>query len=282
MKFSAPAAAGAAAFVLAAIYLFVSAPPELPDRKGGGKLVPAETALALLDAESASIRSMYTREIVGEGGKHGLAFREDWKREEVKAGPLPALLLRETSARLQLRVPELGLFLGSDYPLVKENLFTGQQAAYYQEVKKTMQPKFYFDAAQGRTTAMFPDRASAKACVTCHNEHPNTPKKDWVLDEAMGATTWSYSGKQVPSETMLRMIAQLRASAVDAYGSYLQKVSKFEAGSRPTVGDKWPREGNYLPDVETFRKAVETANSTRTLNGVLAAMSAAPAGEVKK
>lgn len=282
MKISAPAAVGAGAFVLAAIYLFVSAPPELPDRQGGGKLVPAETALALLDAESASIRSMYTREIVGEGGKHGLAFREDWKKEEVKAGPLPALLLRETSARLQMRVPELALFLGSDYPLVKENLFTGQQAVYYQEVKKTLQPKFFFDAAQGRTTAMFPDRASAKACVTCHNEHPNTPKKDWVLDEPMGATTWSYAGKQVPSETMLRMIAQLRVSAVDAYGSYLQKVSRFEGATRPTVGDKWPREGNYLPDVETFRKAVETANSTRTLNGVLAAVSPPRAPEMKK
>jgi hypothetical protein len=80
---------------------------------------------------------------------------------------------------------------------------------------------------------------------------------------------------------MLRMIAQLRSSAVDAYGSYLQKVAKFEGGTRPTVGDKWPREGNYLPDMETFRKAVETANSTRTLNGVLAAVSAAPV-EVKK
>jgi adenylate cyclase len=282
VKFSASTAAGAAAFVLVGIYLFVSAPPELPDRQGGGKMVPAETALALLDAESASIRAMYTREIVGEGSKQGLAFREDWKREEVAAGPLPALLLRETSARLQLRVPQLALFLGSDFPLVKENLFTGQQAVHYQEVKKTLQPKFYFDAAQGRTTAMFPDRASAKACVTCHNEHPNTPKKDWVLDEPMGATTWSYAGKHVPSETLLRMVGQLRTSAVDAYGSYLQKVSKFEAGKRPVVGEKWPREGNYLPDADTFRKAVEAANSTRTLNGMLAAVSSERVAEVKK
>lgn len=271
MTFSRPAIVGAAAFILAAIYLFASAPPELPDGKGRGQLVPAETVLALLDAENASIRAMYTREIVGEGKKHGLAFREDWKKEDVPAGPLPALMLRETSARLQMRVPELGLFLGSDYPLVKENLFTGAQAAHYQEVKKTGRPKFYFDPAQGRTTAMFPDRASAPACVSCHNEHPNTPKKDWVLNEPMGATTWSYAGKQVPSETMIRMIAQLRNSAVDSYGSYLQKVSRFEAGARPGVGDKWPREGFYLPDLETFRKAVESANSARTLNTLLAA-----------
>lgn len=267
----------AAGFVLLALYLFVSAPPELPDGARGGKAIPAESALALLDAESAAIRALYTREIVGAGTKQGLAFREDWKKDEVRAGPLPALLLRETSNRLQMRVPELSLFLGSDFPLVKENLFTGAQAAHYQEVKKTLRPKFFFDTAQGRTTAMFPDRASAQACVTCHNEHPNTPKKDWVLNEPMGATTWSYAGRQVPSETMLRMIAMLRKSAVDSYGAYLQKVDRFDAAARPAVGDKWPRDGFYLPDLETFRKAVEAQNSAATLNGLFVAVNTSPA-----
>ena len=68
MKLSRPAIVGAAAFVLVAIYLFVSAPPELPDGRGAGKLVPAETALALLDAENASIRAMYTREMWNPAG----------------------------------------------------------------------------------------------------------------------------------------------------------------------------------------------------------------------
>jgi hypothetical protein len=272
----------AAAFVLLAIYLFVSAPPALPDGAGGGKMVPVESVLALLDAENAAIRALYSREIVGEGSKQGLAFKEDWKKDGVAAGPLPALLLRETSNRLQMQVPELGLFLGSDFPLVKENLFKGEQAAHYQEIKKTLKPKFYFDASLGRTTAMFPDRASAPGCVTCHNQHPNTPKKDWVLNEPMGATTWSYAGRQVPSETMLRMVRQLRGSAVDAYGSYLQKVSKFPDETRPAVGDKWPRDGFFLPDLETFRKAVEAQNSARTLNGLMAAVDAQDATGARK
>lgn len=266
--------------VLLGIYLFVSAPPELPDRAvAQGRMVPAETALALLDAENAAIRALYAREIVGEGSKRGLAFREDWKKDGVAAGPLPALLLRETSNRLQMQVPEIGLFLGSDYPLVKENLFKGQQAVHYQEVKKTLRPKFFFDAAQGRTTAMFPDRASAQSCVTCHNEHPATPKKDWVLDEPMGATTWSYAGRQVSSETMLHLVQQLRRSAVDAYGSYLQKVGSFPAEARPAIGDKWPRDGFFLPDRETFRRTVELQNSVKTLNGLFAAADAKAAGE---
>ena len=53
-------------FALAGIYLFVSAPPELPDGTVAGATIPAESALAMLDAESATIRALYTREIVGE------------------------------------------------------------------------------------------------------------------------------------------------------------------------------------------------------------------------
>ena len=98
----------------------------------------------------------------------------------------------------------------------------------------------------------------------------------------MGATTWSYAGKQVPSETMLRMISQLRASAVDAYGSYLQKVRKFEGDKRPAIGDKWPRDGFYLPDLQTFRNAVEAQNSASTLNALFVAVNSTAAGKAKK
>lgn len=272
--------AGAAAFTLLAIYLFVSAPPELPDGVAGGKMIPAETALALLNGENAAIRALYTREIVGEGMKQGLVFREDWKKDGVAAGPLPALLLRETSNRLQMQVPGLGLFLGSDFPLVKENLFTGAQAAHYRDVKTTLKPQFYFDAVQGRTTAMFPDFAVAASCVKCHNEHPDTPKKDWALNDPMGATTWSYAGRQVSSDTLLRMVRELRRSAVEAYGSYLQKVARFD-GAKPGIGEKWPRDGFYLPDLETFRKTVEAQNSVRTLDGLLAAADRATTGPTK-
>lgn len=274
---------GTAALGVLGVYLFVSAPPELADgAPSGSRRVPAETVLSMLDAENAAIRAVYAREIVGEGTRQGLAFREDWKKDGVAAGPLPALLLRETSNRLQMQVPELGLFLGSDYPLVQENLFKGAQAAHYQEVKRTGKPKFFYDAGQARTTAMFPDRASAQSCVTCHNEHPNTPKKDWVLDEPMGATTWSYAGRDVSSETMLMLVQQLRRSAVDAYASYLQKVNTFPAEARPVVGDKWPRDGFYLPDLETFRRTVETQNSVRTLNALFAAADARSAPGAKR
>jgi adenylate cyclase len=256
---------------LAAIYLFVSAPPELPDGESSAAAVPAEAALRILDTESAAIRALYTSRIVGPGQKQGLKFAEDWKKDGVEAGPLPALMLRETSNRLQMRVPELSLFLGSDYPIVKENLFTGEQARYYDTVKRTLAPQYFYDEAQGRSVAMFPDLASAQACVTCHNEHPTSPKTDWVLNEPMGATTWSFAGKAVTAATLLRMIEQLRTSALDSYSAYLEKTRSFPVARRPEIGVKWPTEGLYLPSRDAFRAEMELRNSARTLQSLFAA-----------
>lgn len=283
MRISRQAWIGGAVFALLAIYLFATAPAPLPDgNANGGRTIPAESALALLDAENAAIRAIYTREIVGAGGRQGMQFREDWKKPEVAAGPLPALLLRETSARLQMQVPQLSLFLGSDHPLVRENLFKGEQAQRFEQLRKTLQPQVFFDRSLGRTTAMFPDRASAAACVSCHNTHPAAGKKDWVLNDVMGATTWAYAGREVSTETTLRMVAALRASAVDAYAAYLRKVGSFETTARPAIGDKWPRDGFYLPDRETFRQAVEARNSASTLDGLLAALSRPQPGKEQK
>ena len=35
-------------------------------------------------------------------------------------------------------------------------------------------------------TAVYPDKAVAEACVSCHNHHKDTPKRDFKLDDVMG------------------------------------------------------------------------------------------------
>jgi hypothetical protein len=36
-------------------------------------------------------------------------------------------------------------------------------------------------------TAVYPDYAVAQACITCHNDHKDTPKKDFKMGDVMGA-----------------------------------------------------------------------------------------------
>jgi hypothetical protein len=257
--------------VVAGIYLFVSAPPKLSQLEDGasGVRVPVERFFSLLDTENASIRAMYTAEIVGPGQRNGLKFDEAWKRGEVLAGPLPALFLRETSSLLQRDVVGLNLFLGSDYPIVSANAFKGLQVEVFKKVRADGKAQFFQDPSTRLYTAMFPDVASAKPCVTCHNDHSKSPKKDWVLNDIMGATTWLYPRKSVPLEDVLSTLDALRRAAASTYATYLEKVRLLPASEQPEIGTKWPREGHFLPDVETFSKAIAARNSAFTLGNLL-------------
>ena len=258
-----------AALAVVGIYLFATAPADLDEDSVGARDVPVETLFRLLNAENASIRKIYTAEIVTPGQKAGLRFHEDWKRKDVHAGPLPALLLRETANRLQQRVPELSLFLGSSYPIEVTNKFKGAQQTYFEQIEKDRQPKFFLDASTGRQTAMFADIASAPACVTCHNDHPKSPRKDWKQNDVMGATTWSFPRDKLSTDEVIAILAAYRASALDAYDAYLKKTAGFDDKERPKVGPQWPKDGLFVPDAGTFRDRVEARNSIASLNLLL-------------
>lgn len=263
------------ALAVLGIYLFATAPADLESDRSSGRTVPVETLFRLLDAENASVRKLYTADIVTPGLKNGLKYSEDWKNKDVHAGPLPALVLRETANRLQQRVPELSLFLGSTFPIEASNAFKGSQLAYYDRIDKNRQPQFFLDDSTGRYTAMFADIAGAPACVKCHNEHPKSPRKDWKLDDVMGATTWSFPRKHVTTDELVEYLRAYRAAALDTYSAYLKETESFADEKRPQLGERWPKDGLYLPDIDTFRKSVEGRNSTASLNLLLQTSSAA-------
>ena len=39
---------------------------------------------------------------------------------------------------------------------------------------------------RGQFKAIFADKAVSEACVTCHNEHPLSPRKNYKLNDVMG------------------------------------------------------------------------------------------------
>jgi len=252
-----------------AIYLFATRPEPLIDSRTSERSVPIERVFRILAAENATMRALWTAEIVGAGTKAGLKFGEKWRDPAVAAGPLPALFLRESATALQkTRVP-LGLFLGSDYPIAQSNLFTGEQAERFKRVRATGNPEFFNATDIGRYTAMFADVAVAPACASCHNEHPNSRKRDWKLNDILGATTWSYPKDKVTIEEVLQIIAALRSGFAAAYDGYLTKAATFE--KPPEVGQRWPRDGYYLPTREAFMREFGRWASANTVDRLLQA-----------
>jgi adenylate cyclase len=254
--------------LMATVYLFVNAPPPLADASaGGGKRLSAHEVLEICAAENAAVRELYAKEIVGAGQQVGLRFDENWEQLKTDAGPLPALFLRQTSKSLAHSSARLGLFLGSDNPVNKSNLFSGLQADALAEMRRDGEPRSFFMDDVKLYTAMFPDFAVAAACVDCHNRHPDSPKRDWKMGDLMGATTWTFPSSSVSVSEALEVIAALRNAFRDAYAHYIEKTKTFS--SPPEVGKKWPSQCYCLPTPETFMLAAERRSSKPTLDRLL-------------
>ncbi|MET0591827.1 MAG: DUF3365 domain-containing protein, partial [Polyangiaceae bacterium] len=230
----------------ATVYLFVSAPPPLPEGQAtGDKRWTTHEVLEICAAENAAVRELYAQEIVGAGQKVGLRFDETWEQLKVDVGPLPALFLRETSRSLARGSVPLGLFLGSDNPVNKSNRFSGLQAEAFREMRRDGKPHGFFMNDVNLYTAMFPDFAVAESCANCHNEHRDSPKTDWEFGDLMGATTWTFPAKDLSVSEALEVVAALRHAFRDAYARYVDKAKTFSLP--PEIGKKWPSQCYCLP-----------------------------------
>lgn len=257
---------GATVAVLA--YLFVTAPPPLAaTTPSEPAAIPIHRVFAILEAENDAARALWTEEIVERGKLVGLAFGETWREPSVEAGPLPALFLRETARELERRGERLSLFLGSRYPINAANRFTGPQLARFTSLEVRGEPQVFFDPTTRLQTGMFSDRAVAEACVRCHNEHQESPKRDWTTGAIMGATTWMYPDERIGVPRALALIAALRGSIRSAYVTYLQKVGTF--ARPPTIGPRWPRDGYALPSADVFMRELARRTSEVTLGELL-------------
>ena len=260
----------AGVFSTIGLYLLASAPPRLPDQglaKATGRTIEAVQLFDAVNTINEAARTIYTRRIVGGGLKAGLKFGEDWADPGVEKGPLPALFLRLTAGRMETKPPRLGLYLGSDAPINKSNLFTEEQAAVFETLKRDRAPAF-LTSVNGTQVAMYPDIAMAGACVTCHNDHPDSPKSNWKLNDVMGATTWTLPMGNPGTDQALDTVAALFDAVEEAYQLYLDRAAGF---STPVlIGTDWPDAGLMaLPDADTFMAEVRARASGPVLSELL-------------
>ena len=252
------------ALIALIIYLFVSAPPPLlSEEDNAGVMLPTKEVLSIANEVNRSVRALYTREIVQTGKKLGLSFDEHWRDKDVIAGPLPAQFLRETAVYLEKSPVRLGLYLGSDFPINKANLISGLQMEFYAKIKQARQDYFFRVADTHQYVYMSPDIAVANACVDCHNKHINSPKHDWQLNDLMGATTWTYPTDKIPLAKAVILLQELDNGIRHSYENFL--VEMRQLSNAPQPGGKWPKQGYFVPDLDTFMQEVRTRTASRSL-----------------
>lgn len=113
---------------------------------------------------------------------------EHWKDE--KALPLPAQMFRLSGEIAQEKNTGVTFTLLSQWPINKKNApRTDAEKAGLKHISEHLGENYYAEEMLGNQryfTAVYPDIAVAEACVTCHNEHVDSPRDNYKLGEVMG------------------------------------------------------------------------------------------------
>lgn len=134
-------------------------------------------------------RTLYTSEVVAVAEEHGLHATHDYLNK--KAIPLPATL----SLLLGKRIGESGsgatADLYSPYPFPwrakSESLKDGfSKEAWAKLSKNPEEPYFKFDIKNNNTLRYAVADQMGDGCVSCHNNHPDSPRKNWKTGDVRG------------------------------------------------------------------------------------------------
>ena len=144
-----------------------------------------------LHAVIAADRDAYARLIVQRlhADEHRLPATENWR--EARGLPVHAQMLREAGQNIQKRGAEFSYTLRSLWP-INENYGpqTEVEQAGLEHVARHPGENYYTEELLGGRsyfTAIYADRATLPSCVECHNQHPRSPRRDFKLDDVMGA-----------------------------------------------------------------------------------------------
>jgi hypothetical protein len=158
--------------------------------------VMADAVHAVLEAD----RAVYTKHVVNrlQNEQGVIKASEHWKDD--KALPLPAQMFRMGSELATEKAKGLNYALLSLWPLNQQNKpRTDIEKAGLAFVAQHPGQNYYGSEELGGTgyfTAVYADTAVANACVECHNQHKDSPRRDFKLGDVMGGVVVRISTPQ--------------------------------------------------------------------------------------
>ncbi len=137
-------------------------------------------------------RTNYTKLIIkrlGPAGADAIAPKEHWQDLE-NGAPLPAQMFRAGAEAVAEMTDDFTYSLQSIWPINPQNApRTEMEKQGLEYIAANPGKNFYGEEKLGDTTyftAVYPDVAVATPCVTCHNEHKDSPRTDFKIGEVMG------------------------------------------------------------------------------------------------
>lgn len=150
--------------------------------------VSPERTAAYIHAVLEANRNNYTDNVVVKLQREGVEAHEHWKDE--RGVPLPAQYMMESGRLVALKNLDFSFRLASLTPIYAWNAPNSDlERQGLAAVEKDPSKPHYGIVKQGDMRlfeAIYADRAISQACVDCHNTHPNSPRRDYKLDDVMG------------------------------------------------------------------------------------------------
>lgn len=151
--------------------------------------IPPETVADYVHAVIEANRTIYTTHVVDKLQEKGIVeAAEQWRQEY--ALPLPAQFLIETGKLVAEQENGLKYRLASLTPIYVWNApATDFERKGLEAVNANPSKPFTGYSQIGNTRyfqSIYADVAVSDSCVKCHNAHPNSPRRNFKLNDVMG------------------------------------------------------------------------------------------------
>ncbi len=174
------------------IFAFSSISPAMAaesGKKGGPEGVAPRLAADWIHAAIEAGRTVYAGTIVDRLREtHTLDASENWRQDGTLM--LPAQFLSHSAALSNERGIGMRYRLVSPWPINEENgLESRTLETGFQKILENPEEPFTWvvqTAGHWYFQAIYPDRAVNESCVSCHNSHPRSPRKDFKAGDVMG------------------------------------------------------------------------------------------------
>lgn len=159
------------------------------------KTISATRAADFIHAVIQTNRNIYSQYIVERLQKStSILATENWKSENTL--PLPAQFLMTSSQRVNSRNRGIRYRLLSLWPINNKNGAQSkkEKSGLKAVAKNPDKPYVWVDQRNGQSefNAIYADQAVTDSCVQCHNNHPDSPKKDFLRGDVMGGVIISF------------------------------------------------------------------------------------------
>ena len=157
---------------------------------GAAKGIEPRDVADMLHAVMSSDRTVYTRLVVNRLTLKEKVITADEHFEDNKALPLPAQMFRFGAEMAAEQNKKFSYSLLSLWPINKQNApRTDAEKKGLEFVAANVGKNFYTEEILGKQkyfTAVYADTAVAPACVSCHNAHKESPRKDFKPKDVLG------------------------------------------------------------------------------------------------